>query len=111
VHDGDTVIVDPAGNLSVRFIGVDTPEVSFTLPKDAVRAADRRPDESLFVPISDPRWERLLRDPFAANRPKLVLHQGVRACLKRRAGPGAGKNHAQLAGRRRTRCAPRSSGT
>ena len=31
-HDGDTVIVDPDGNLGVRFLGVDAPEVSFTLP-------------------------------------------------------------------------------
>ncbi len=32
VHDGDTVIVEADGNLGVRFLGVDTPEVSFTLP-------------------------------------------------------------------------------
>jgi endonuclease YncB( thermonuclease family) len=97
VHDGDTVIVDPSGNLSVRFLGVDTPEVSFTLPKEAVAAADNRPDESLFVKISDPRWETFLKNPFAARYPKLVLKQGLREYIKRRSGPGAAANHADLA--------------
>jgi hypothetical protein len=32
VHDGDTVALDPLGGFSVRFLGVDAPEVSFTLP-------------------------------------------------------------------------------
>jgi endonuclease YncB( thermonuclease family) len=97
VHDGDTVVVDPAGNLSVRFLGVDTPEVSFTLPREAVAAADRRPDESLFVPISNRRWARFLSDPFAASWPKLALRPGLRRYLKRRVGPGTAKNHATLA--------------
>jgi endonuclease YncB( thermonuclease family) len=97
VHDGDTVIVDPNGNLSVRFLGVDTPEVSFTLPPDAVAAVDRRPDESVFVNISDPRWESFLSDPFAARFPKLTLHRGLRDYIKRRAGPDTAKNHSALA--------------
>ncbi len=32
VHDGDTVTTDPAGNLGVRFLAIDTPEVSLPLP-------------------------------------------------------------------------------
>jgi hypothetical protein len=44
VHDGDTVALDPLRGLSVRFLGVDAPEVSFTLPGGA-------PDR--FVPITD----------------------------------------------------------
>ena len=31
-YDGDTVIVDPDGNLGLRLLGVDAPEVSFPLP-------------------------------------------------------------------------------
>jgi hypothetical protein len=31
VHDGDTIALDPFGGLSLRFLGVDAPEVSFTL--------------------------------------------------------------------------------
>ncbi|HEU0201673.1 MAG TPA: hypothetical protein VFR86_14730, partial [Burkholderiaceae bacterium] len=32
VHDGDTVVGRALGNISVRFLGVDTAEISFTLP-------------------------------------------------------------------------------
>jgi hypothetical protein len=56
-HDGDTAIVDPRGNLSVRFLGVDAPEISFTLPDAAVQVPDRRPDEAVFIDISDQRWD------------------------------------------------------
>jgi endonuclease YncB( thermonuclease family) len=45
VHDGDTVIVRPSGNLGVRFLGIDTPEVSFQLPGDRA-----------FRSIADKRW-------------------------------------------------------
>ena len=34
VHDGDTVNVRAAGNFGVRLLGVDAPEISFTLPPE-----------------------------------------------------------------------------
>ena len=32
VHDGDTVNVQLDGNLGLRLLGIDTPEISFSLP-------------------------------------------------------------------------------
>jgi hypothetical protein len=32
VHDGDTVLARALANISIRFLGVDTPEVAFALP-------------------------------------------------------------------------------
>ena len=54
VHDGDTVRVSLDGSFSVRFLGIDTPEVSFTLP-----GTDN------FLPIGNQRWQQFLTDPFA----------------------------------------------
>ena len=56
VHDGDTIIVQVIGNLSVRFLGIDAPQISFTLP-----------GEKAFLSISNPRWDEFFTDPFAAN--------------------------------------------
>ena len=39
VHDGDTVNVRAIGNFAIRFLGIDTPEVSFTLPGRGARGA------------------------------------------------------------------------
>jgi len=83
-HDGDTIIVQAVGNLGVRFLGVDAPEISFTLPGGRS-----------FIRLSDPQWEDFLRDPFAASwppfepplSPALLCH--LRACV----GPGAAMNH------------------
>ncbi|WDT79690.1 MAG: hypothetical protein MPW14_21580 [Candidatus Manganitrophus sp.] len=36
VHDGDTFQLRPIGNLGVRFLGVDAPEISFTPPESAL---------------------------------------------------------------------------
>ena len=32
VHDGDTFAVRALGNFGLRFLGIDTPEISFRLP-------------------------------------------------------------------------------
>lgn len=82
-HDGDTVSVRALGNFSVRFLAIDTPEVSFTLPDDT----------NHFLSIADPKWETFLTDPFAAQYPPLVLDDGLKANLMKRLGPGAAKNH------------------
>ena len=87
VHDGDTVNVRAIGNFSIRFLGIDTPEVSFTLP-----------GSNQFRSISDPAWEVFLADPFAAGLPPINLDATLRANLQARLGPGAATNHAQQAG-------------
>ena len=87
VHDGDTVNVRAIGNFSIRFLGIDTPEVSFTLP-----------GSNQFRSISDPAWEVFLADPFAAGLPPINLDAALRANLQARLGPGAAANHAQQAG-------------
>jgi hypothetical protein len=56
VHDGDTVTVDPLGNLGFRFLGVDAPEVSFTLPASNQGDGGSEPIDGTFVDIDDPRW-------------------------------------------------------
>jgi endonuclease YncB( thermonuclease family) len=88
VHDGDTVVVratgkepdEAVGNLSVRFLGVDTPEVSFTLP-------DRD-----FVSIGNQAWEDYLKDPLAEPFEE-PLSRGLLEHLRTKLGPGAAKNH------------------
>ena len=98
-HDGDTVSVEAAGNLGVRFLGVDAPEVSFTLPQEAVAVADRRPGEDQFVSIADPRWDEFLTDPFADTLPAFrePLEPELEAHLRSHTGPGTAANHARLA--------------
>ena len=59
IHDGDTVTVRALGNFSVRFLGIDTPEISF--------AFYNRPDT--FISTENPAWQTYLSDPFAANLP------------------------------------------
>ena len=89
-HDGDTIAVKTAGGFGVRFLGIDTPEISFTLP-----------GSSRFVGIAKPEWEAFLADPFAKALPafKTKLGAGLRAWLKRRVGAGVAANHARHAER------------
>jgi len=86
VHDGDTVNVRANGNFGVRFLGIDTPEVSFMLPGSAQ-----------FRSIDSMAWETFLADPFAADLPPLELDPALRANLTARLGAGAAINHARHA--------------
>jgi hypothetical protein len=83
-HDGDTIIVRTIGNLGVRFLGVDAPEISFTLPNGRS-----------FIRLADERWEEFLRDPFAAHLPPFEppLSPALVQDLRSRVGPGAAMNH------------------
>lgn len=86
VHDGDTVNVLAIRNLSVRFLGIDTPEVGFPLP-----------GSNQFRSIGDPAWDTFLSDPFAPGLPPLNLDAPLRNNLQARLGPGTATNHAQHA--------------
>jgi hypothetical protein len=90
VHDGDTVSTDPDGNIPVRLLGVDAPEVSFTLPNDP---------PVKFTDITDQRWADFLTDPFARGLPLFdpPLPRQLRAFLEQKLGPGCAANHAKHA--------------
>ncbi len=89
VHDGDTVITRALGNIDIRFLGVDAPEISFAFydhPKN-------------FIPLSDDRWEVYLSNPFAENLPPFAtpLSPGLLDALLPRLAAGVATNHAQHA--------------
>jgi len=88
VHDGDTIVVEAAGNLSVRFLGVDTPEVSFTLP-----------GSSQFRSVGGADWDQFLTDPFAGapNEFTTGLGNGLLQYLQGAIGQGCASNHAHHA--------------
>jgi hypothetical protein len=88
VHDGDTINVEAVGSFGVRFLGVDAPEISFTLP-----GSDR------FVGLGKPEWAAFLADPFAAGLPPFdpPLEVDLRDHLRARVGPGTAENHYRLA--------------
>jgi endonuclease YncB( thermonuclease family) len=50
VHDGDTLNTRLIYNLGVRFLGIDTPEISFQFP-----------ETNTFIKLSDKRWENFFR--------------------------------------------------
>ena len=54
VHDGDTLNVRPDGNVGVRLLGIDTPEVSFAFPGPTLR----------FLGLEKKEWEDFLSAPF-----------------------------------------------
>jgi endonuclease YncB( thermonuclease family) len=94
VHDGDTIFARALANISLRFLGVDTPEVAFTLPEEFT-PPDQEPRPTL---IKDEQWETFLSGPFA-NWPdaKEVLGADLHAYLVDHTGPGTAANHAKLA--------------
>lgn len=81
VHDGDTINVRAVGNFGVRFLGVDAPEISFTLP------GGKR-----FVGLGDPAWAEYLENPLAAPFDP-PLDPGLLAHLGTKVGPGCAANH------------------
>lgn len=84
VHDGDTIETRALGNLGIRLLGVDAPEISCSLP-----------GESDFTILSDPKWEAFLSDPFAANVSPFnsPLPSGLRRHLRSCVGPGTASSH------------------
>jgi endonuclease YncB( thermonuclease family) len=62
VHDGDTITVEADGAFSIRFLGVDTPEVSFEFPN-----LPGDPRSGIFRSITE--FQEYLIDPFNAAYP------------------------------------------
>lgn len=94
MHDGDTVSIQPAGNLSIRFLGIDTPEVSFQFPG----VDDRRAGKS----VSIKGFGSYLRDPFLDRYPdsakfKSYLGEGLVDHLNSLLGPDCANNHYRCA--------------
>jgi endonuclease YncB( thermonuclease family) len=82
VHDGDTIVGRALGNLSVRFLGVDTPEISFSLPRSRI-----------FDSIGGAKWAEFLADPLADRWGVIDLAPPLRAALAARTGTGCAANH------------------
>jgi endonuclease YncB( thermonuclease family) len=86
VHDGDTTNVQLDRNLGVRFLGIDTPEISFEFP-----------GTSNFLALSNEKWDTLFTS--GAWKEGLALYPGLLRDLETRIGDGVGvaKNHARQA--------------
>jgi endonuclease YncB( thermonuclease family) len=82
VHDGDTIYVRTVGNLGVRFLGIDTPELSFTPPGASFPAA-----------TDAPAWQEFLADPFAAKFKLQGFEAPLQAHLQTGLGAGCAENH------------------
>jgi endonuclease YncB( thermonuclease family) len=87
VHAGDAVDLRALGNFGLRLLGIDTPEVSFTLP-----SADPRS-----VPLTDDAWANFFDDPFDPRFGDLPLAEPLKAALSDRLGADAAANHARHA--------------
>ncbi len=75
VHDGDTVSVHTKLNFSVRFLAIDTPEISYHLPGN-----------TSFPSIKNPEWQEFLTNPFASKYGPLDLDPGLKSYLMDRLG-------------------------
>jgi endonuclease YncB( thermonuclease family) len=82
VHDGDTINVRALGNFGVRFLGIDTPEISFTLP-----------GKSSFTSLGQAGWEAFLADPLAADWQLPDFPDPLAQYLRDHTGPGCAANH------------------
>ncbi|NYT02262.1 MAG: hypothetical protein GKC10_05870 [Methanosarcinales archaeon] len=77
VHDGDTANVYTKNYFGVRFLGVDTPEISYRLPcRD-------------FLELSDEQWDAFLAHPFG----NAGLEVGLQTYLRDHLGHGVAANH------------------
>lgn len=85
VHDGDTIVSRAVDNFGIRFLGIDTAEVSFSFP-----------GTKRFVSLKDPQWNDFLQAPFDARWPAFEdeLDPQLVAALKAKVQPDCGSNHA-----------------
>jgi hypothetical protein len=85
VHDGDTITVQAIGNLGIRFLGVDAPEISFTLPKS-----------SAFTSLGSDKWEAFFAhwpDEGTYGSFDPPLREDLREHLRARIVAGVAQNH------------------
>ncbi len=89
-HDGDTIKVYDAGNLGVRFLGMDTPESSFPIQDSG---------SSRFYQTDAGEWIEYLDNPEAKwPQMKQVLGEELsQNFLQRLSGANPAQNHHQLA--------------
>ena len=85
VHDGDTIRTLADGNISVRLLGIDTPEISLQFPS-----------KGNFLGLKNPQWAELLADLF--NEQKFgpfssAVPAGLKAWLTSRTGKHAAEIH------------------
>ena len=83
LYNSDTIIIQTMRYFGIRFLGIDTTEQKIPLP-----------GENSFTPLSDPRWDTFLSDPFASG--ELPYSAGLTTYLQDRTGPGVAANHKKL---------------
>ncbi|MTI42806.1 hypothetical protein JM93_01674 [Roseibium hamelinense] len=87
VHDGDTINVASNTNFPVRFLGIDTPEISFM---DPVSGDFKKSD--------DPIFQELLATPFAEKfGGRLGFSNALCDYIDTKASPNGAVNHHELA--------------
>lgn len=89
VHDGDTITTLADGNIPVRLLGIDTPEVSFQFPP-----------KGTFLGLANPKWSDLLSDPFNDERYggfNSPVPAGLKAWYASRTGRHAAEIHSEHA--------------
>jgi len=86
VHDGDTLNTRLIHNLGVRFLGIDTPEISFQFP-----------GTHNFINLSDKRWDEYFRS--GKWKENFAIGQDLYHYFSNIIGNGknVSKNHAELA--------------
>lgn len=86
VHDGDTVNTRLLNNLAVRFLGIDTPEISFQFP-----------GTQTFVKLKDKKWDEYFRS--GKWKENLNIGQDLYHYLSTKIGNGKNiaSNHAEMA--------------
>ena len=94
VHDGDTIKVQLLGNFSIRFLGIDTPEMTFQYPN--IGSAD----DGKWLTVD--KFKTYLTDPFSNNYPssdafKTSLGAGLVTHLHTMLGPNCAQDHRQKA--------------
>ncbi|HEU4743803.1 MAG TPA: hypothetical protein VFS61_01155, partial [Anaerolineales bacterium] len=82
IPDGDTAGIHLQGSVSVRFLGVDSPEKQIDL---VVAQGGNN--------LDSPQWESYLTNPFASQFGPFKLEEDLVVHLTTRIGPGAGANH------------------
>ena len=82
VHDGDTIKTRPIGNLPIRFLGVDTAEISF-----------KHPETERFVGLGNDLWNEFLSDPFAPKWDQPEMDEGLKEYLTTKTDNDTAKNH------------------